>query len=79
MSELSIGHAKETSKGFNELSSMSEGKQILHELFSVCEDTEDECAESDDPFKRGRAFEAKRIRRGIGTWYQDNFIRRYYD
>ena len=48
-------------------------KRLLRELFTVCENTEDECSESDDPFKRGRLFEAKRIRKGIGTWYQDNF------
>lgn len=51
-------------------------RRLLRELFSVCEATEDECSESDDPFKRGRVFEAKRIRRGLGTWYQDNFCGR---
>lgn len=47
--------------------------RLLREMFALCEATEDECADTDDSFKRGRAFEAKRIRRGIGTWYQDTF------
>lgn len=47
--------------------------RLLHELFAVCEATEDECAGSDNNFNRGRAFEAKRIRRGVGTWFQDTF------
>lgn len=49
---------------------------LLRETFALCEATEDECANADDAFKRGRAFEAKRIRRGIGTWYQDTFCGR---
>lgn len=53
-------------------------KRLLREVFAVCEASEDECHDSDDAFKRGRAFEAKRIRRSIGTWYQDTFCGRYF-
>ena len=49
---------------------------LLREMFALCEATEEECADIDDHFKRGRAFEAKRIRRAIGTWYQDTFCGR---
>jgi len=48
-------------------------KLLLREMFALCEDTEEKCAGSDDAFKRGRAFEAKGIRRAIGTWYQATF------
>lgn len=56
----------------------TDDKRLLRELFAVCEATEDECADADDNFKRGRAFEAKRIRRGVGTWYQDEFCGRSF-
>ncbi|MBP9032604.1 MAG: DUF551 domain-containing protein [Pseudomonadales bacterium] len=49
---------------------------LLRETFALCEATEDECGDADDAFRRGRAFEAKRIRRGIGTWYQDTLCGR---
>jgi hypothetical protein len=45
--------------------------RLLYEVFSVCEATEDECHGSSEEFKRGRAYEAKRIRRSVGTWFQD--------
>lgn len=53
-------------------------KLLLRQVFSVCEATEDECHGSDNDFKRGRAFEAKRIRNGIGNWYQDAFCGRKF-
>jgi len=46
---------------------------LLREIFALCEATENECADSDDNFKRGRAFEAKKLRNSIGTWYQDEY------
>lgn len=49
-------------------------RKLLRGLFEVCEDTES--IEPKNDFERGRVFEAKRIRRGIGTWFQDEFCGR---
>lgn len=51
---------------------------LLRKIFALCEATENECADSDDNFKRGRAFEAKHLRRAIGTWYQDEHCGRSF-
>lgn len=48
-------------------------RQVLRALIEVCEDTEDKYHGSANDFERGRAFEAKHIRRGVSTWYQDTF------
>lgn len=44
---------------------------LLHAVFQVCEATEE--IESKNDFERGRVFEAKHIRNGIGNWFQDTF------
>lgn len=50
--------------------------QLLHAIFQVCEATEE--TEPKNDFERGRVFEAKRIRKGIGTWFQDTFCGRSF-
>ena len=52
--------------------------RLLREVFGLCEATED--APEQEPknehqrgFEAGRRFEAKQIRRAIGTWFQDTF------
>lgn len=64
----------ETAKNINERLRNSDDRRLLRELFSVCEETEEIEAKTD--FERGRLFEAKRIGRAIGTWYQDEFCGR---
>ena len=54
----------------------SDDRLLLREIFMLCEATEE--LESTNDFMRGRIFEAKCIRRGIGTWYQDTFCGRSY-
>jgi hypothetical protein len=54
----------------------SDDRRLLREIFMLCEATEE--LESTNDFMRGRIFEAKCIRRGIGTWYQDTFCGRSY-
>lgn len=51
----------------------SDGRRVIYELTAVCEDTEEACSRSDCPsdFERGRIFEAKRIRRGMGAWFHE--------
>lgn len=49
-------------------------KLLLRQMFEVCEATEE--IEPKNDFERGRAFEAKSIRRSIGTWFQDYFCGR---
>lgn len=53
---------------------MADVDQLLRAVFEVCEDTEN--FEPKNDFQRGRVFEAKRIRRRIGTWFQDEFCGR---
>lgn len=53
-------------------------KLALRAVFELCEATEDmPDSPADDyglqRFRAGQRFEAKRLRRGIGTWYQDTF------
>ena len=54
------------------------GSEVRHQVFALCEDTENAevSANSVDSqtaqdFMRGRKFEAKQIRRAIGTWFVD--------
>ena len=54
----------------------SDDRRLLREIFMLCEATEE--LEPTNDFMRGRVFEAKGIRRGIGTWYQDTFCGRSY-
>ena len=54
----------------------SDDRRLLREVFMLCEATEE--IEATNDFMRGRVFEAKGIRRGIGTWYQDTFCGRSY-
>ena len=54
----------------------SDDRRLLREIFMLCEATEE--IEATNDFMRGRVFEAKGIRRGIGTWYQDTFCGRSY-
>lgn len=54
----------------------SDDKRLLREIFMLCEATEE--LEPTNDFMRGRIFEAKGIRRGIGNWYQDTFCGRSY-
>jgi transcription elongation factor Elf1 len=51
---------------------------VIRNLFDVCEDTENKLAEPKNDFERGRAFEAKHIRRGMGNWFQDEFCGRSF-
>lgn len=44
-------------------------RELLHEVFALCEATED--IKPERAFDDGRRFEAKSIRRAIGTWFQD--------
>lgn len=53
---------------------MADVDQLLRAVFEVCEATED--IEPKNDFERGRVFEAKHIRRGVGTWFQDTFCGR---
>ena len=51
---------------------------LLHEIFSLCEHTEDAPQvkpknEHQRGFDAGRRFEAKGIRRAIGDWFQSEF------
>lgn len=66
----------ETAKNINERLRNADDRRLLRELFSVCEETEELEAKND--FERGRVFEAKGIRRAIGTWYQDEFCGRSF-
>lgn len=50
--------------------------QLLHAVFQVCEATEE--IEPKNEFERGRRFEAKHIRNGIGNWFQDTFCGRKF-
>ena len=43
---------------------------LLHAIFDMCENTE-ENTKPDTDFDKGRIFEAKHIRKAIGTLYQD--------
>jgi hypothetical protein len=57
---------------------MSDVDQLLRQVFALCEDTEDAPEreaknEHQRGFEAGRRFEAKQIRRAIGTWFQDTF------
>ena len=54
----------------------SDDRRLLREVLMLCEATEE--LEPTNEFMRGRIFEAKGIRRGIGTWYQDTFCGRSY-
>ena len=54
----------------------SDDRRLLREIFMLCEATEE--LEPTNDFMRGRIFEAKGIRRGIGNWYQDTFCGRSY-
>ena len=54
----------------------SDDRRLLREIFMLCEATEE--IEATNDFMRGRIFEAKGIRRGIGTWYLDTFCGRSY-
>jgi len=54
----------------------SDDRRLLREIFMLCEATEE--IEATNDFMRGRVFEAKGIRRGIGTWYLDTFCGRSY-
>jgi hypothetical protein len=56
----------------------TDADRLLHEVFALCEATED--APQHEPknehqrgFDLGRRFEAKQIRKAIGTWFQDTF------
>lgn len=49
---------------------------LLRAVFEVCEATESIDPKND--FERGRVFEAKGIRRGIGTWFQGTFCGRSF-
>ena len=49
-------------------------KLLLRQVFEVCEATEE--SEPKNDFERGRAFEAKHIRKAIGSWFQDYFCGR---
>lgn len=49
-------------------------KLLLRQVFEVCEATEE--SEPENDFERGRAFEAKHIRKAIGSWFQDYFCGR---
>lgn len=53
---------------------MADIDQLLRAVFEVCEATEN--IEPKNDFERGRVFEAKHIRRGVGTWFQDTFCGR---
>ncbi len=53
-----------------------DGKRVLREVFTLCEDTEAKCSEETGDFSRGRSFEAKGIARAIGAWYQEEFCGR---
>lgn len=59
--------------------------EVLRQVFALCEDTEGAelsggSADSQvaQDFMRGRKFEAKQIRRAIGTWFQDEFCGRSF-
>lgn len=60
------------------------GPQVLRQVFALCEATEEALHEScsqhsredSTQFNRGRLFEAKGIRKAIGTWFQDEFCGR---
>lgn len=62
------------------------GPRVLREVFALCEATEhalhDECnahsVQDSTLFSRGRLFEAKSIRKAIGTWFQDEFCGRSF-
>ena len=52
------------------------GREVLAQVFSLCEDTENMVihysgSSASEGFVRGRKFEAKGIRKAIGTWFQD--------
>lgn len=47
------------------------GREVLRNVFALCEDTEDFETNTPNDFLRGRKFEAKRIRNAIGTWFAD--------
>ncbi len=44
-------------------------RELLQQVFSLCEETEN--LKPERAFDDGRRFEAKGIRRAIGTWFQD--------
>lgn len=51
-------------------------REVSRQVFAVCEETEDltdaeSASEKSRDFLRGRRFEAKQIRRAIGTWLTD--------
>lgn len=50
--------------------------KVLHAVFEVCESNEELKPTND--FYRGRVFEAKRIRNGVGNWFQDEFCGRSF-
>lgn len=59
--------------------------EVLRQVFALCEDTEgaelsgsSADSQSTQDFMRGRKFEAKQIRRAIGTWFQDEFCGRSF-
>jgi hypothetical protein len=54
------------------------GPLVLREVFALCEATEEQTVTpkplgESGAFFRGRKFEAKSIRKAIGTWFQDEF------
>jgi hypothetical protein len=51
---------------------------FLRNLIEACEDTEAKFAEPKNDFERGRAFEAKGIRRAMCNWFQDTFCGRSF-
>lgn len=51
-------------------------KELLRNIFELCEATEDLDTNMPNDFLRGRQFEAKRIRNAIGNWFQDEENRR---
>lgn len=59
------------------------GQQVLQMIFALCENTEEKMPPPDAfgdvaSFERGRAFEAKSIRKAMGTWFQDEFCGRSF-
>lgn len=47
------------------------GREVLRNVFALCEETEDLETNTPNDYLRGRKFEAKAIRNAIGTWFTD--------
>lgn len=47
------------------------GKEVLRNVFALCEGTEDLDTNTPNDFLSGRKFEAKAIRNAIGVWFTD--------